>query len=116
MAKGMGAVVGFVTKKAYHRLMSSKEPGYPYPRGMDWKHVEDYVRRGETEKLPKPVRDAIAANEPIIIDVDPEGHSHQWILHGKKLYYLENLTHIGGVPLPKAHPNQDQWPFRRDKD
>jgi len=107
LAKRQDSVIGYVTKMAYQRLIPSGPEGKP--GGSDWAHVEDMVKKGQVEKMPKVLKDAIEDNVPIVIDVDPNGHTHQWIVHGKKVFQLENKcdhTGCGGR----------QWPFRRSRD
>eukprot|EP00416_Gambierdiscus_australes_P036539 CAMPEP_0171099936 /NCGR_PEP_ID=MMETSP0766_2-20121228/52657_1 /TAXON_ID=439317 /ORGANISM="Gambierdiscus australes, Strain CAWD 149" /LENGTH=305 /DNA_ID=CAMNT_0011559671 /DNA_START=36 /DNA_END=953 /DNA_ORIENTATION=+ len=107
LAKSMDSVVGYVTKMAFLRLMPSGPEGKP--GGYDWAHVQDLVARGDVSSMPKPLQEAIAADEPIVIDVDPNGHTHQRIVHGKKVYYLDNMCSAAGC-------GGAQWPFRRVKD
>mmetsp|Transcript_55406 Transcript_55406/g.155904 ORF Transcript_55406/g.155904 Transcript_55406/m.155904 type:complete len:305 (+) Transcript_55406:86-1000(+) len=103
----MDAVAGFVTKMAYPRLLPSGPEGKP--GGKDWDHVKDLVAKGDVESMPKPLRDAINAGEPIVIDVDPNGHTHQKIIHGKKVYDLDQNCGVSGCGAA-------QWPFKRAKD
>lgn len=107
LAKSQDSVIGYVTKMAYLRLMPSGPEGKP--GGKDWDHVKDLVAKGDVKNMPKPLQDAIAAGEPIVIDVDPNGHTHQRIVHGKKVYELGNFCSEAGC-------GAKQWPFKRAKD
>uniref|UniRef100_A0A7S2NYL8 Uncharacterized protein n=1 Tax=Zooxanthella nutricula TaxID=1333877 RepID=A0A7S2NYL8_9DINO len=100
MAESMDSVVGFVTKMAYQRLL---------PPEHTWDTVKQAVAAGDTAQMPKLLRDAIAAKEPIVVDLDPEGHLGQRIIHGAEVYELEQ--HCG----PEGC-GAKQWPFRRGND
>lgn len=107
LAKSMDSVIGYVTKMAYMRLMPSGPEGKV--GGSDWAHVEDLVKKGEVDKMPKPLKDAIAADEAIIIDVDPNGHTHQRIVKGKQVFELDNACGASGC-------GGKEWPFKRVRD
>lgn len=100
LAKDQDSVIGFVTKIAYHRLM---------PPQYAWDKVKDVVLKNDVQKMPATLKKAIEANEPIIIDVDPEGHTHQRIVKGKELYELDNACGASGC-------GGREWPFRRGRD
>jgi len=100
LARSMDSVIGFVTKIAYDRLL---------PPEHTWESVKAAVASGDIASMPQALQDAIAAKVPIVIDVDPEGHTHQRIVRGSEVYELEQActtTACGGA----------QWPFRRVRD
>merc|ERR1712113_657269 len=62
MTTDMNAVVGYVTKMAWPRLLPSGPEGKP--GGKDWAHVAKAVNKGDIANMPKILQDAIAANVP----------------------------------------------------
>mmetsp|Transcript_76327 Transcript_76327/g.210686 ORF Transcript_76327/g.210686 Transcript_76327/m.210686 type:complete len:295 (+) Transcript_76327:57-941(+) len=103
LAKRMDSVVGFVTKTAYPMARRNDA------RTPIWDEIKDAVTAGDVAKLPAIVRQAVEDKKPIVIDVDPEGHTHQRILVGKEVYELEHKCTEFGC-------GGAQWPFRRGRD
>jgi len=101
LAAKQDSVVGFVTKMAYPRLM---------PPEFAWHNIKDIVSKGETEKMPVHLREAIGNNEAIVIDLDPEGHEDQRIIYGKEVYELENKCNA------EVGCGRAAWPYRRGRD
>merc|ERR1712098_834695 len=100
LAKTQDSVVGYVTKLAYPRLMPPEET---------WDTVKALVAKNDVKNMPKLLRQAIEANESIIIDVDPEGHDAQRIIKGTALYELDKACDQSGCW-------GRHWPFRRGRD
>merc|ERR1719401_1123665 len=98
----MDSFAGMVTKIAFQRLL---------PPAHTWDSVKEAVAAGETAKMPRALREAIAAREPIVIDVDPEGHTHQRIIYGKEVYELEQ-----NCSMEERRCGAAEWPFRRGRD
>lgn len=84
LATDMDSVVGYVTKTAYPMARRGDA------RTPIWDEIKDAVGKNDVEKLPDIVKKAVKDKKPIIIDVDPEGHTHQKILVGKEVYHLDN--------------------------
>jgi len=101
LGRGMDSVIGYVSKIAYSRLM---------PPEHTWDKVKAAVTAGDIMNMPKPLQDAIAAKVPIVIDVDPEGHTHQRIVRGSEIYELENACSA------EVGCGGKGWPFRRGRD
>lgn len=101
LAKSMDSSIGVVTKHAYPRLL---------PPEFTWGKVENLVAQGDLERMPRPLRNAIVAGDPVVIDVSPEGYTYdQRIIRGKEVYELKNQCDMSGC-------GAKQWPFRRGKD
>jgi len=60
--------------------------------------------------MPEPLQAAIAANETIVIDVDPDGQKHQRLVKGRELYFLDSACADSGC-LGNA-----SWQFKRARD
>eukprot|EP00747_Dinoflagellata_sp_TGD_P103617 gnl/TRDRNA2_/TRDRNA2_169016_c2_seq1.p1 gnl/TRDRNA2_/TRDRNA2_169016_c2~~gnl/TRDRNA2_/TRDRNA2_169016_c2_seq1.p1 ORF type:complete len:303 (+),score=57.81 gnl/TRDRNA2_/TRDRNA2_169016_c2_seq1:27-911(+) len=100
LAKKQNSVIGFVTKIAYQRLM---------PPQHTWDTVKAAVQAGDMAKLPAILKKAIEDEEPIVIDIDPEGHTHQRIIKGKQIFELENQC----TPMECGGKH---WPYKRGRD
>lgn len=100
LARSMDSVIGFVSKIAYQRLP---------PPAHTWASIEGAVAAGDIAKMPRLLQDAIAAKDPVVIDVDPEGHTHQRIVRGTEVYELEQQCDLTGC-------GARHWPFRRGRD
>merc|ERR1712039_499471 len=109
MTTSMNSCVGYATKMAWPRLLPSGPEGKP--GGKDWAHVQEAVEKGDIANLPKILQDAIADNQPIVIDVDPNGHTSQRIVHGKHVYYIDNEC-TSGTP---EGCGAKQWPLKKKK-
>ncbi|CAK0907551.1 unnamed protein product [Prorocentrum cordatum] len=82
LANEMGSVTGYVTKMAYPRLL---------PEVATWSKVRDKFRAGDFGPLPVPLRKAIDAGQPIVVDHDPEGHGAQALVWGPDdIFHLEH--------------------------
>lgn len=99
LARGLDSVIGYVTKIAYPRLLPPDT----------WDRVKAAVAAGDIQSMPEALQRAIAAKVPIVVDVDPEGHTHQRILRGTEVYELEQNCTTRAC-------SGEQWPFRRGRD
>lgn len=103
LAQKMDSVVGFVTKTAYP-MARRNDATTPH-----WAEMEDAVKKGEIEKLPPIVQQAIKDKKPIVVDVDPEGHTHQRIIVGKEVWDLDHACNQNGC-------GGKEWPFKKGRD
>lgn len=99
LAKSMDSIIGMVSKIAYLRLL---------PPTHTWDTIKDAVTAGDISGMPDLLQDAIAAKEPIVVDVDPEGHTHQRIVRGTEVYELEQRC-------TSTACGAKEWPFRRGR-
>lgn len=83
MADQQSSIKGLMVKMAYTRLMPEI-----------WGDVEEQWIANDTKSMPTMLQEAIAAKEPIVIDVDPDGHGDQKIMWGDDLYSLDNMGPI----------------------
>jgi len=103
LGQKMDSVVGFVVKTAFPMARRNEL------RSPHWEEVKDAVAKGDVDALPAPIKQAVRDEKPIVVDIDPEGHTHQRILVGKKVFELDNICDNTGCGAL-------QWPFRRGRD
>lgn len=61
---------------------------YPVLQGQIWSDIEPLWESGATHRLPLALREAVEAQKPMVIDVEPDGHGTQIIIYGQEVWDL----------------------------